>query len=327
MRFALAGSIALTLTSGCLRFGYDLEERQVLQQADAAPRGGSPSEGLDASLPHDAGTHVDAAPGFDAGRAAEPDAMAGDAAVSAADAAIVDASIDAAAQDAASSAPMDAALATDAAANDACVSCAELTFSNGFEDSSGWSAPTQINGTLQRTAAQAHSGSSALYASTGPASSAKTVRQETRAFSNQATGDVWARAWILLPDTTTIDTATSIATLRIGEGEAPFFGCAVAIRSDRVELAGVTTTLSAQTPFPRDTWTCVELHIYIDDDTGSCEAYVDTVVAAQASPLNTVRANGYTALSVGVEYSNGAQPAVELYFDDVAAGTERIPCE
>ncbi|HTU61429.1 MAG TPA: hypothetical protein VMF89_23400, partial [Polyangiales bacterium] len=234
--------------------------------------------------------------------------------------------------DAGSPMQADASAAPDAAALDGsvadpCLDSTSLSFCNGFEDSTGWSTPTTINGTLQRTTTEARSGSSALHARSGPPSSGKVLRQQTQAYAQQTTGDVWARAWYLLPSSTTIDAASALVVLRIAEAASPYFGCGVAIRSDLVELADVTTRYRALSPFPRDRWTCVELHIQIKGDLGICETYVDMMLAAQSAQTNTLPASGYTTLAVGLELSNATQTEVDLYIDDVAASTARIYCD
>jgi hypothetical protein len=325
VRLASLVLIAVTSSSACLRFGYDVAQLPAVEKSDAGSFDAGEVAVPDASQ-HDAELRRDASLPVDAGK---PSA-ASEAGMITADAAS-DAAVSGAPDDAGSPLPTDAEVASDASALDAsvadpCLDRTSLTFCNGFEDNAGWSAPTEINGTLRPTNVEARSGSSALHALSGPSSSGKVLRQETQAYAQQTTGDVWARAWFLLPSSTIIDAASALVVLRVAEAASPYFGCGVAIRADQVELSGVTARFTTLSPFPRDQWTCVELHVQIKGDLGICETYVDMMLAAQSAQTDTLPASGYTTLAVGLEYTNAAQTAVDLYIDDVAASTARIYC-
>ena len=340
------GIIAVTLTSGCLRFGYDRQETPdalamdagtdaAAQDAAAPGAAGAPAEMMDASArdaaqPDAARPAPDAATisqdsGMDAAvsggppDASDPDAGAGDA--SAADSGTPDAgTIDAAMSDA----------AMEAGTTDPCIGRTDLLFCGGFDDSAAWGPSVASNGTVTTTTQRARWGSTSLRAATAAASSSTSMiaRREATVFNAQKSGDVWARAFFYLPSSVVIDPASKIAIMRITESQSPYDGCSVVIRPDYVELGGVTTRYRALSPFPRDRWTCVELHIQIDDDSdGACNAYVDEMQSAQALDADTLPASGYTLLWVGLEYANAAQGPVELYIDDVAADDTRVGCD
>jgi len=104
-------------------------------------------------------------------------------------------------------------------------------------------------------------------------------------------------------------------------------GCSLRIRSNDVELGGLMTMPRTMSPFPRDQWTCVEVHIHIDASAGICEVFVDGVVAAQSPMVNTLPAMGYTTLDVGVLSAEPAQGPVEIFVDDVVTGITRVGCD
>ncbi|HKU39913.1 MAG TPA: hypothetical protein VJR89_17255 [Polyangiales bacterium] len=333
--------MALTLSCGCLRFGYEPVDALRDSKADAGQRdSGTGGIGAgagygDAATAQDAGeTPLRDAGAPDAGKAGMKDAGAQpldggtDAAV---DAGPSDAggSIDAALADAALE---DAAMVEDAAVDagpvDPCAGRSDVSFCDGFEDPelSNWNYPIAMNGELERSTDPVRSGSAALHASTGPSNGANAAaRYGAKIFGHQTTGDVWARAWYYLPSSVTINTFFS--TLLITEVEMPYFGCSVLVKPSRVELGGVTARFFTQAPFPRDRWTCVELHIRIHASTGICEAYVDGMIATQSAMTDTLPAMGYTSLEVGIHYTEPNQGPVEVYVDDVAAGTARVGCD
>ena len=339
------GIIAVTLASGCLRFGYGPQEEPTARSHDAGPDAAAG----DAAAPRDAGkldaaqldaAQLDAAAapmdaavipqdsGMDAAVGGEPPDV-GIADAGAVDAGATDARMpDPGATDSGMiDAPIDGA-AMDAGTTDPCIGRTDLLFCGGFDDSAEWGSSLASNGTAITTTERAHSGSSSLHASTSAAGSGSKIARREAAISAQAGRHVWARAFFYMPSSTVIDAASRLAIMRLSEAQPPYVGCSVVIRSEYVELGGVTTRYRALSPFPRDLWTCVELHVEIDDNSdGACNAYVDGVQAAQAQDADTLPESGYTALSVGLEYTNAAQGQVDLYIDDVAASNTRVGCD
>ena len=60
---------------------------------------------------------------------------------------------------------------------------------------------------------------------------------------------------------------------------------------------------------------------------GSVEAYLDGELATSWRDIDTLPAGGFTAAEVGIHYAEDSQGAVEVFVDDVAFGTARMPCD
>jgi len=331
VRLAQVGILALGLGSGCLRFGYEAKRGPVVLQPDAATPFDAAMDAArsDAATPPDAGASdaeagvMDAAsPAPDAGMdAAAKDAATGDAAVQ--DAAASDASMSDAATSVDATTP-DAA--SEAGSADPCSGRSDLSLCDGFESAAGNWSDIALNGSITRSTLQARSGSTSARATTGSASGSNRARFETQAFAQLKQGDIWARAYYYLPSSVTIDTYFSIMQLR--EAVSPYFGCSLVIRPTLIDLGGsITARFKTLEAFPRDQWTCVELHVQIDASAGTCEGYVDGMIATSSSAGNTLPAQGYSNLDVGICATEASQGPLEIYVDDVAAGTTRIGCD
>lgn len=343
------GVIAVALSGGCLRFGYGREAKPAVQTGDASvfDAGGGDAGVMDAAASGDAAYSGDAAHKGDA-------ADSGDAAAAAdtgprdggADAGDSEPSLDASVvpqdggMDAAVGGELDAATrdagmedaairdaAMEAGTIDPCIGRTDLEFCGGFEGSEAWSSSLGVNATATVTDERAHAGSFSLHLTSGAASSSpKYARRDALVFNGQSSGNIWARAFLYLTSATVIDANTALAVLRLSEDESPYGGCSFVIRTDYVELAGVSTRYRALSPFPRDKWTCVELHVEIDATAGWCNAYVDSSQASQSHQMDTLPDGGYGMVSVGMELVNSAQGPIDLYIDDVAADYTRIGC-
>lgn len=327
--------VALLFACGCVRFGYDARRRPADPTPDASQAdvdGGTPSA-MDGKVV-DAETHSDAS-GRDASMrdAAPRDAAAAeggatDATVTAD--AMPDA-LDAASTDldASDDNPQDADTdgdAVDSGVIDLCPDRADALFCDGFEDAAlmRWNYEIVTNGTLDRTAARFRSGVAALRATTGAAGSTNVAREGANIFGHQKTGELWARYYYYLPASTVVNTAFSTGV--VAEIEDPFFGFALLVTPSRVDIGVFNTMYPGTKAFPRDHWTCVELHVQIDASAGIFEAYLDGALAARSPATNTLPGMGYSSLDVGIHYTDMGQGPVEAYVDDVVAGTTRAGC-
>jgi hypothetical protein len=332
VRFAQVGMVALTLTFGCVRLGYDA--RRVPTDQRPAPHGdGGTDRGIDAAIA-DAGRGPDAS-ALDGSRSMR-DASASDAAIRPTDAGALDArvpddtglpndgampsmedsSIDAAAQDS----------AVEGGPVDFCPERSDALFCDGFEDPelARWSYTVTPNGTVARTTARFHSGAASLRATTGPAAPDSAARYGAKPFGHQMSGDIWLRYYYYIPSSTVVTTAFS--TCVIEEIEPPFFGFALLVRPSQVDIGTGNTFYHGTMAFPRDQWTCVELHVQIDPAAGFFEAYLNGALAVRSPAIDTLPDMGYSSVDVGIHYADAAQGPVEAYVDDVVAGNTRLGC-
>ena len=235
--------------------------------------------------------------------------------------------------------PSDAALEDDTGApSDATVDAggeplppcghAGAVFCEDFESSgtAKWTYMRFSNGTAERTTERARAGGHSLQANTGAATSTNNeARYGARAFDHVMSGDLWLRAFYYVPSSVVAEPGFS--TVVIAEIEEPYFGFSLAVRASRVDIAVGNTMYEGTRAFPRDVWTCVELHVKIDASAGVFEAFLDGQLAARSPATDTLPIMGYTSLDVGIHYTIPPQGSVEVYVDDVVAGTARIGCD
>ena len=269
---------------------------------------GSSDSSLGDAAPNDAATPNDAAPDAAAPSDAAPD--------------------DAAANDAA---PNDAAL-SDAAVGDGgptnfCPDGSAALFCDGFEDPtfSRWSFKVLSNGTLTRSTTRSRTGAGSLRATTGAASAGTAARYATEVLARQMSGEIWLRYYYYLPSSTLVNTFFSAGV--VSEISPPYDGFALIVHATRVDIAALGITYTGTLQFPRDRWTCVELHVQIDPTAGIYEAYLDGMLAVRSSPTDTLPADGYTSAEVGVHYADVAQGPLDVYVDDVVVANTRIACD
>jgi hypothetical protein len=331
VRLELGWAIALVFTLGCGRLGFGLEQARrdagTLHPSDAgrsftpdasardaggraAAMGGAGSEPFDAAAldasSRDAGaSHGERDAGhFDAGQADAGQADAG---------------------------PPDAGSrldgATDAAGSNACPERSDALFCDGFEDPafSRWSYDIKMNGTLSRSTTRYRTGAGSLQATTGAAGTTNVARYGAEPFGHQKSGEIWLRYYYYLPSTTTVTSGFSSGV--VAEIEQPYFGFSLIVRATRVDIGQGNTMYQGTLSFPRDQWTCVELHVQIDQSAGFFEAYLDGALAARSPATNTLPAQGYTSADVGIHYTDTNQGPVEAFVDDVVAARNRVPCD
>jgi hypothetical protein len=334
--------MALTFTSGCLRFGYKAHTRE--SGAPDAGRDDAGARDTDAAVGGSGGGGaIDAAAGGRGGRDAGMDAgLKSDAGMSGAGGAMssMDAGMDAAVSDAA---------APDAATSDAAISDAgsdawvgsgllcppDALFCDGYEVSDltkTWDYQYLLgagSGTDWSTSIL-HSGLGALHAQPGASHAGTAMTNAARwgkglIYDHRKSGDVWARWYYYVPSSTSITTFFSAGV--IAEREQPYFGFAAIIRPARVDIGVGDVFYPGGVAFPRDRWVCVELHAAVAAaPAGVFELYLDGVRQIQVTDVNTLPNMGYSSLDIGIHHTEPNQGPVEAYADDVAAGTTRIGC-
>jgi hypothetical protein len=147
-------------------------------------------------------------------------------------------------------------------------------------------------------------------------------------------GSIHLRAYVYVPASAVIDT---VVVLGMSEIDAPFGGVTVAVKDVGLALdvhpegAGKNVVLvSPPTPFhlPRDRWNCMQLAIGVSATQGSVQLKVNGVVAVESPvPLSTLPVMGFKGMSAGLIYTDPSQPSVEVFIDELVAGTAPIPCD
>jgi hypothetical protein len=221
----------------------------------------------------------------------------------------------------------DASVRDGAAPTNLCPERSDALFCDGFEDPafSRWSYTKITNGSVVRATTPVHSGAGSLRATTGAVGTTNNAaRYGAKVFANQKSGDIWLRYYYFVASSVVVNPYFSSGV--VAEIEPPYFGFSLIILPDRVDIGAFDTRYPGTLVFPRDHWTCVELHVKIDPSAGIFEAYLDGALAAQSPATNTLPAKGYTSADVGIHYTDLAQGPVEVYVDDVVAANLRVGC-
>lgn len=216
---------------------------------------------------------------------------------------------------------------TDGGPIELCPERPDVLFCDGFEDPNftRWSYPRTVNGTVEQASSPTHSGVGSLHSVTGAAGDNNEARYGVKIFGGQKTGEIWVRAFYFIPLSVVVN--TSFSTIVVAENVPPYFGFSLSVRPTGVDITQGNTWYRSATVFPRDTWTCVEMHIKVDATAnGIVEAFLDGARVVNATNIVTLPATGYTSFDVGIHYTDPGQGPVELYVDDAAAGHERIGC-
>jgi hypothetical protein len=311
--------------AGCLRFGYDKHgNSHDAGSKDAGPAsgGGRGGSGSGAGGSGGSGSGGNAGTSLDSG-SHDAAAGSGDGGDDESDAGTIDTRPDAGATEVPDAGNLDAGPVT----SPLCPERPGVAFCDGFEDPdfTRWEYPVENNGTLTRSTAHAHSGMTSLLATTGPPAAGTEARWATIALANQKSGDAWMRFYNWVPGTVVVTQHFSVGVM--SEIVMPYRGFELRIRPSVVDINASDTVFPGTLEFPRDRWVCVELHVLIHPSAGIYEAYLDGMLAVRSPPVNTLPADGFTAAEVGVHYADPAQGPVEVYVDDVAVGTSRIPCD
>lgn len=357
MKVRHAGLFALSFCCACVRFGYDAKhtpidskpdasrpDSGVAQQDAAQPEGGSKSDasGSDAATTDSGEMTTDASMTLgDSGSDANTGETGMPQDASSIDGGMLDGGMtDSGAMD---SGMLDSGAAdsgsdsgtVDSGVVDNCPERAEAIFCDGFEnviDSDPWKAKwkydVRAHGALSRSTTHVHSGTYALRATTTQnASENSQARYGAEPFNGVMSGELWARAWYYFPSSVTV--SGTVSTLVMSQIEGPYFGFSLIAEKTRLQIGSLQTfypDIMPSSVFPRDAWTCLELHVVIDASAGTFEAYVDGALKVKATGVNTLPASGYTSVDVGIHYTNSAQAATEMYVDDVVAGFQRSGC-
>lgn len=198
---------------------------------------------------------------------------------------------------------------------------AGVVFCDGFEDppETRWDEVCQMAGTAVRDTTRHHGGASSLRVDIQASGQAAVV---VNPFT-LADGELHMRAWFYVPSGPALEhldvmnafnpTSDSLSALVFQE--------ALGVWSQPAgDGADGTTSM------PRDVWACLELKVDLDDVIGSMELSLGGVVMASFIAADTLPDNGITDVAFGIPHSEGSQPAISIWVDDVAVGTQPIGC-
>lgn len=203
---------------------------------------------------------------------------------------------------------------------------ASAVICDGFETDPGpWAGLNVHFGTVAADSLQAQRGTHALHAQITTFSGHAARYIDT--LGPFTTGDIWIRGSLFIPSSAVVNDFTWFS---IVENMPPYHGISLGMGSDLAvgsysTISSTYTSDSALT-LPRDTWTCLELHIQLSATAGSVEINRGGVLGASSTGINTIPAAGFAQFSVGIDYSSAAQGATEVWIDEVALSRSRLPC-
>jgi hypothetical protein len=194
-----------------------------------------------------------------------------------------------------------------------------------------WSFDTTTNGAVTRTQALSHGGQWSLLAATTQNTSSTSgaqARKATDALNHQASGHVWMRSYNFVPSIVNVNKQFSL--MIVSNTSQPYHGFELRLLPGDIDLNTTGASVvpsSVPTPFPRDRWVCVEVHVFIDPVNGFYECFFDSLLVAKSGTVNTVPHDGYTLAEVGIHYAPPTQADAQVFVDDVYLGQSRIPCD
>jgi hypothetical protein len=207
----------------------------------------------------------------------------------------------------------------------------ETLFCDGFEFEhptalGPWAAPRVSLGAWLSTVVYGplvgeHSLESAVMAATG-----SEARLEGALSTSISAGDLWVRGLVRVYETAAVQDLAMFelagatgAQIQVRLG--PEARIAAYLRTEAEATLGGTATV------PRDDWSCIELHVELDDTLGAIEVFVDGASGGRWSGRDTAPTGGFDRVLVGVISTGPTQLATSLYFDELLVARERIPCE
>ena len=169
----------------------------------------------------------------------------------------------------------------------------------------------------------AHGGANAARASIseGPGFASLSVRAAAYALEPA----LYLRAWVYFPAEFTFE-HTNLLTLQKSANAEQI---TVAIFADAVALyLNTSAELSREGgPIPRDTWSCLELDVTVDDVSGGVELRLGgSGPPVRVSGVDSVPFGGIDELILGITFAVDTQPAASLYLDDIVLAATPPGC-
>jgi hypothetical protein len=158
------------------------------------------------------------------------------------------------------------------------------------------------------------------------------VQTETFADPKLAQG-FYARAWVYVPRGATIAPGNTISLLEIQQAGDPFLGIATQIGSSSLAISDWAATPNefheTDAPIAQGQWTCLEWQVAADPTNGASQLWVDgNQTTAGFAGKTTTATPPFSRFLVALFFSAvpAAQPAFDLWIDDLAIGPNRLGC-
>lgn len=211
--------------------------------------------------------------------------------------------------------------AGDAAPAEPCPALPGLIFCESFEGGSGL---TIQQGTVDIDEARAFRGTHSQHAATTGLSEASW--QIGLVLPSVMSGDLYARWYNYVPSTIA---NAQLATVHLVDNDFPYHGIIYGLRDGNAEVSSseAAMTLSSTMQVPRDRWVCAQMHVFIADAGGSIDGAIDGQALGAITNIDTLPVGGYRNVHAGLYATALATEPMELWTDEVAVGTQPIPCD
>lgn len=154
----------------------------------------------------------------------------------------------------------------------------------------------------------------------------------------RTSGHLYLRVWMYFPSQAGIvdDPNASATIFVLGEREAPYRGCGVALWRGRltIQCDGEQAGSFAAGPdvLPVDRFLCIRYDFPIGTNVPASEFRIrvgeTTLINETTTPTTSALDTGYSRLWLGINHISDFQTAtVVLYYDDVVVATDDIACE
>ncbi len=223
------------------------------------------------------------------------------------------------------------ASATDATATDVaidaigppCPPLPGLLFCESFE---GDPLLPSVDGTVMIDATRSARGARSQYAMTTGASVPSW--QLGQVLPYVTSGELYARWYVWVPSTVQ---SIDLASVHLVEMTTPYDGVSFGVVDGIVEMENTANDISmiarSTTRLPLDRWVCLQMHVAISATDGAIDVAVDGQTVAARSGLDTLPATGYRMVHAGLFAMDSATAPIEMWTDEVAVGTQPIPCD
>jgi hypothetical protein len=139
-------------------------------------------------------------------------------------------------------------------------------------------------------------------------------------------GDLYVRWHVYVPSTIV---NVNLASVHLVEMDTPFRGLIYGFQDGMAEVASseASATSTSTIAVPRDRWVCAQMHVVIADTGGRIEGALDEQLIAPVLDIDTLPTGGFRNVHAGVFSTALATEPMEMWTDELAIGTQPIPCD
>jgi hypothetical protein len=188
--------------------------------------------------------------------------------------------------------------------------------------------PGQTQGTVTVDTSRPHRGLYAMHSQTSAAASGATVKADlTESSSFPAPPSLFVRAWYYLP----VQPASGFEITGVAQQASPYAGLAVYQTGGFLSVQNTVNGAfhaSNSVPFPSGRWTCLEWEV----DFAGTQQYRFWIDGSEVTDLHIVEPTQpsppVNLFGTGLDFYGltAAQPAYELWIDDLILSSSRIGC-